>query len=239
MRHEPYERFEAHGCDIRIEIDEDPLDPREDDNLGTMACWHRRYNLGDEQPKFAASDYLASLCQKIHPDFPDEQFEKHGGAILAKYYVIMPLFLFDHSGITMSTSSAMFRACDSAGWDWGQVGIIYCTLEQAMKNWMIAKAHPDASWDSVMADWDKNGAPTGEKITLRKATERLLEGEVKTYDQFLTGSVYGYVVEGYGEEDSCWGFFGEVDYVKSQAIEAARRIEVSKGIERIKETEVV
>ena len=29
--------------------DEDPINPREDyDNFGKMACWHRRYNLGDK-----------------------------------------------------------------------------------------------------------------------------------------------------------------------------------------------
>ena len=25
--------------------------PRDWDNLGVMACWHRRYDLGDEQPQ--------------------------------------------------------------------------------------------------------------------------------------------------------------------------------------------
>lgn len=41
--------------------------------------------------------------------------------------------------------------------------------------------------------------------------EKYLKSEVETYDQYLTGDVYGYVIEDKeGEElDSCWGFYGE------------------------------
>ena len=35
------------GCTIEIEQDPDPMNPRtEYDNLGTMICCHKRYNLG-------------------------------------------------------------------------------------------------------------------------------------------------------------------------------------------------
>lgn len=30
-----------------IQPDDDPLNPREDDNFGKMVCFHRRYHLGD------------------------------------------------------------------------------------------------------------------------------------------------------------------------------------------------
>ncbi len=33
---------------IEILNDEDPENPREWDNLGTMVCFHRHYNLGDK-----------------------------------------------------------------------------------------------------------------------------------------------------------------------------------------------
>ena len=56
------------------------------------------------------------------------------------------------------------------------------------------------------------------KEIIEKVTN-ILEGEVKTYDQYLTGDVYGYKVfkvsecslghEHKEEVDSCWGFYGE------------------------------
>lgn len=59
----------------------------------------------------------------------------------------------------------------------------------------------------------------GGKIVTQKLKERVteyLKGEVETYDQYLTGDVYGYKVfkveNGEEEElDSCWGFYGQED----------------------------
>jgi len=49
---------------IEIEPDLDPMDPREWDNLATMVCWHRRYNLGDEQPEEDPEEYLTGLLDQ-------------------------------------------------------------------------------------------------------------------------------------------------------------------------------
>ena len=40
-----------------------------------------------------------------------------------------------------------------------------------------------------------------------------LEGMAETWQQYFSGDVYGYIVvnEETGEEDSCWGFYGEPD----------------------------
>ncbi len=75
----------------KIEREEDPMDPREWDNLGTMVCRHRNYNLGDTI------------------ETPDNY----------KDLIVLPLYLYDHSGITMSTKPF------SCPLDSGQVGIIY------------------------------------------------------------------------------------------------------------------
>ena len=42
-------REEYRGYTITLDYDEDAESSREWDNLFTMVCWHRRYNLGDEQ----------------------------------------------------------------------------------------------------------------------------------------------------------------------------------------------
>ena len=83
--------------------------PRDWDNMGVMACWHRRYNLGDEQPECSPSEYLEDLPEGT---------------------VILPLYLYDHSGITMSTTAF------SCPWDSGQVGIIYATPEKVKECFM-------------------------------------------------------------------------------------------------------
>ena len=92
---------------VRIEHDDDPMSPREHDNLGIMVCFHQRYNLGDE------TDLKESMFEgwdELHAHLVEE------GATH-----ILPLFLYDHSGITMNTTGF---AC---GFDSGQVGFIYAT----------------------------------------------------------------------------------------------------------------
>ena len=156
---------------VSLEIlpDGDPVNPRDWDHLGTMACWHQRYQLGD------AHDY---------PDPPAFEEEIHAGNA-----VILPLYLFDHSGLTMRTECTLFRALDMAGWDWGQVGYIYVTLVDLRREYGVRRV----------------------SRRLRARGEGHLRDEVAAYDQYLRGEVYGYVLKDRvtGEVlDACWGFFG-------------------------------
>lgn len=96
--------------------------------------------------------------------------------------VLLPLFLYDHGGITMSTSNF---ACT---WDSGQVGWIYADPDRIEKEY---------------------GKIT--KDTIAKATARL-EAEVLCYDLYITGQCYGFrLYDGECEIDSCWGFLGAID----------------------------
>lgn len=174
------------GRTLEIIPDEDAESPRNWDNLGTMVCSHKNYNLGDEKDginghgidskDFGGWDEMEKWIRHENPDC-----------------IILPLFLFDHSGITISTTDAMFKACDGAGWDWGQIGFIFVTREKI---------------DQEYAD---HGGRTNEQI------EECLRNEVTVYDQYLTGDVYGFIMReppcetcgGHGKEsESCWGFFG-------------------------------
>lgn len=165
-----------YGIKLEMHSDDDPGNPREQwDHVGTMICAHRSYNLGDEQVDTSYyEDWVEIIKDKTLPED-----------------VVLPLYLYDHSGISMSTSSASFRAFDSHGWDWGTVGFIYVTKEQIDKEW--------------------NGD--------RDKAEEYLRGEVAEYDQYLTGDVWGYVVE--DEEgnllDSCWGFYG-YEYAQQEGL---------------------
>lgn len=160
---------------FKIELHQDEMNdsPRDWDNLGTMVCFNKRYTLGD-QHTFSDPEEL-------------QKFLNRGDLIF------MPLYLYDHGGITMRT-----RPFDSR-WDSGQVGFIYCLYETIQKEFGLVN-----------------------QITKAKA-RKLLTSEVEVYDDYLTGNVFGYkVINANGEEvDSCWGYYGDPDK-EGGAITAAK-----------------
>lgn len=202
---EPIHEETYKGFTIKIFPDHYPESPREWDNLGTMICWHRRYNLGDKHKYESPEDFKLALAKKLDPSVEStiEYWENKSGyykdnnehiqdvidKTLDKYCIMLPLYLYDHSGITMNTTGFSCR------WDSGQVGYIYVSNEKIRKEYSVKKIFPK----------------------LREKVCQQLVNEVATYDQYLCGEVYGYVVEGpNGEEDSCWGYFGE-DYCIQEA----------------------
>jgi hypothetical protein len=150
---------------LRIEQDTDPMSPREHDNLGIMVCFHGRYNLGDK------TDLKSSMFNdwgELEAHLKENEDATH----------ILPLYLYDHSGLSMSTSGF------HCGWDSGRVGFIYTTAKRV-----------------------------AEMGVAEENIEQQLEAEVKVYDQYLQGDVWGYIIEDEdGEQlDSCWGFYGRDD----------------------------
>lgn len=179
---------------LDVMYDETAESPREWSNLGTMVCWHRSYNLGDEHNYVRPKELFLSLLDDSHDElvandgftsrlyyfwkqvivddgdlvddlaigflnivedethtllgdtFPAARFGRMvaeaDSAWIDEFlndaeegelrdildsldkYVILPLFLYDHSGITMSTS--VF----SCPWDSGQVGWIYASKQK-------------------------------------------------------------------------------------------------------------
>ena len=104
------------GIKVKIYQDEDPINPRKDyDNVGTMVCWHTRYDLGDETVN---RDYYNNGDEVI-----DEIKEAHGPI------VYLPLYLYEHSGMTIRT----YPFGDP--WDSGQVGWIYVTQGRAFSEY--------------------------------------------------------------------------------------------------------
>jgi len=160
---------------FEIHIDEDPEDPRTWDNFGTMVCWHRRYSLGDRHDFQTPDDFM-------------EWWEENG-----KDGVLLPLYLYDHSGITMSTSSF------SCPWDSGQVGYIYATADRIMKEF----GPPEPLLCRIA------NRPSTEMLEKAK---RLLKSEVETYDMYIRGDVYGFTIkdENGTYSDSCWGYYGDI-----------------------------
>lgn len=165
---------------ISIEQDPDPQNPRTEwDNLGTMVCFHRRYDLGDEHD-YKEDDYYGW-------DELEEAITKEEDPA-----VILPIYMLDHSGITVSTQPF------SCPWDSGQVGFIFISKEKVLKEYSLGgDTIPDETLETV---------------------EKCLHGEVETYDQYLTGDVWGYIIEDEDGEhvDSCRGFYGR-EYCEKEA----------------------
>lgn len=178
------------GYNIKVEQDENPESPREWDNFGTMACFHKRYNLGDKTD-LNSEDF--GSWQEM-----EDYIKKDLEAIS-----ILPLYLYDHSGLRIKVGDFYgLLPQGHAEFDSGQVGFIYCTKEDIKNNWGIKKVT---------------------KNYLERA-ETLLRGEVKDYDSYICGDVYGYVITDPAKnddtEDSCWGYIGNSD----ACLEEAKRV---------------
>lgn len=187
---------------INIVRDDDAGSPREDDNFGTMVCFHTRYRLGDEHSHGDPDDFLEIFSG--WDEDKDGEFTRSAALEKIKSFaVILPLYLYDHSGITMNTSGFNCR------WDSGQVGWIYADKKTICDNWNVS------DWNEKVSNGE------GEMISAKDYAIILLESEVETYDDYLTGNVYGFeIIDPDGDNiDSCWRFFGDPE--KSGCLEEA------------------
>ena len=201
-----YKQETYKGYQIDISYDPDPLNPRtEFDNFGTMLCFHPRYRLGDK-----------------HDIHPNDVESVNALTKSLKACIALPLYLYDHSGITISCKreypfTDQFDSCT--------VGVIYMTADRLRK---------------------ECGVKSVNKAIKERAT-KILEDEVKMYDQYLKGEVYGYEIKGIvicslGHEhkdvlDSCWGFFGDPDYCLTEAraiIDSYKEIAVGSRVKHNK-----
>jgi hypothetical protein len=154
---------------LKVLHDSSADSPREWDNLGTMVCFHNRYDLGDNH-NYNSDDYNNWEEMK-------KAIEKEENTA-----VILPLYLYDHSGISISTGAFSCR------WDSGQIGFIFISKEKALQEF------------------------GGKIVTakLKERLVGILEGEVETYDQYVRGEVYGFQIvdEDDNHIDSGYGFYG-------------------------------
>ena len=149
---------------VKIQFDEWAENPRDEyDHVGNLWCWHRRYEFGSRKERRAV---------KNHSTYPEEAV------------VVLPVYLYDHSGIALSTSPF------SCPWDSGQVGVIW-------------------------ADQKAVETHGGEE-----AVRKILEAEVKEYDQYASGGVlYGELLDDNGEViDSIGGFYGTPEELEKELL---------------------
>ena len=235
--YEPVEVYEHEGVEVKIipDLDCEHANPREGDNPVILACYHPNYSLGDsdhELPRDGLEEIECTRCDgygyfrnlRNEPDCKRcegtgrvtptlHEWAKAQGAL-----AIAPLFLYDHSGITIRAGRTVLVAedeltredaasrgrfmGDDAGWDTSMVGFAIITNEV---------------WEPCMGDTP---------VTEEKANE-VIDSEVSVYASYLEGAVYGYVVaDDTIFEESCWGYVGYPDDsgVKDEANAVAKHV---------------
>ena len=193
--------------ELRIVSDDYAENPRDwDGNFSHLYCWHRRYTLGDVNPYNDIEECLNDLVESsklsqldkdsIMKMFDDDTLtvkQRHLNvikalAVFADVYVGY-LYLYDHSGITMSVSDF------HDPWDSGIVGLGIVYKKDVVENTCFKEDNWFAGAMEVLAD------------------------EVGTYDLYIRGECYGFELyrlekcDCCGQvneelEDSCGGFLG-------------------------------
>ena len=195
---------------LKISQDHDAEAPRWDP-VSRFVTWHRGYTIGDEQPKEEPLDYmLAQLPSDVQEqieqeirDYPDtsavggdreweewcREFTRWKAGRIGEEFDKLYIYLPVHAYI--HSGITISTGTFSCPWDSGQLGLIYISKESAAKEWNANE---------------------------EKALE-YLDAEIKVYDQYLQGNVWGFQVhevqvcnlghEHLEDTDSCWGFYAD------------------------------
>ena len=158
---------------LEILPDEDVINPRRDrENFGIMVCFHKRYDLPNDLK-------LKSESFEGWEELKEELIKNHN----AKY--ILPIYMYDHSGITIKTTSF------GDPWDSGQIGYIFTTQEKldefgiSLEPTALDMLREEINMFDKYLTGDVYGIIKYEWITCKECGHT--DKEVK---------------------DSCWGFYG-------------------------------
>lgn len=188
-------------CEIHWEADPEFANPRQEDNLGIMVCWHPDYYLGDYQITNMVG--RGAVKNRFHrDDFEDMAILHRYLTLVEQAPCVLPLAIYEHSGVTMYVGGKHDYPFDSAGWDTTVVGFIYTTPKRIEEMCGDDPQYKDPEW-----------------------LEKQLRHEVEVYDSWLKGEVYWYrtIDPITGETlDSCGGFVGDTNDIKEEAKESAQ-----------------
>jgi len=163
------ETIEYKGHNIDICYDSCDFSPRENDNICVFHIAHKRYSFGDKNYNNYEDIKIAENEAKRNGD------------------IVLPLYMYDHSGITISLSPF------SCPWDSGQVGFVQVPKKKMIEEFGKKVFTP----------------------ALKKRALEIAEAEVSEMDSYCRGEVYGFNID--DGEDSCWGFVGDIKYCIEEA----------------------
>lgn len=120
------ETIKLDSCIIEINQDEIYLNPRKEFDCfpGTFVCFHPRYDFGDINPRCSPDEYKLQMMQDRECSLnkkwvPDDINKDHVEAYIAKHFVMLPVYAYEHGDICIKVKPFGCR------WDSGQVGFIY------------------------------------------------------------------------------------------------------------------
>ena len=182
---------------LEILQDEDAESPREWDNLGHMICWHSRYNLGDKHEYEDPKEFLKTLVFQFTDKEMSEIHKMDNNdllSIIREHAVILPLYLYDHGGITMNTTGF------SCLWDSGHVGWIYVTHDEIVKEYGSLEIEKARSVLEAEV----------------QAYDQYLRGNIYGFElkEKVKCECCGHIE--YENIDSCYGFYGDLNELKEQ-----------------------
>lgn len=196
--------------------EEYPVNPREDSNLGYMACSVAAGgSIGDSDwkidEKYASfNETLFYTVRKRRPDIFESIRECDGSdnvvsdQCLSAFFkwmvenaVVIPLYLYDHGGLEIIPYSPLLHDT----WDISFCGFIVAFKEDAMQyfNW---------NEENIPEDW-------------KREVEKTLLGEIGIYNLYLRGDVWcvklydslpnmeRYIDDGVQEDDIVCGYYGK------------------------------
>lgn len=201
------------GFRLVIRRDEDPVDPRRmGDNFGKLVCFDK-YLQGDNHGFRDKDEFLKTLLighfgdeekaeefwDRMEQEYlcdPEKVRDDHILEELSKDHIILPVYLYRHSGDTVSTEPF------SDPWDSGQIGWIYADR---------------ASVTAQFGDMNDFTIPLAKQV---------LENEVATWNDYIMGEnyVYDLVNEQTGEIIDGGFWTGDIESLKAFAFNAAPQL---------------
>jgi len=192
------------GYEFRLttNYDEFSWSPREGDcNFGKLVCHTRNYDLSDVEIN-SGSDVWREMLRDIDPkhrgamldgelcsDFDDSKENRNAILIrMNKHFLILPVYMYDHGGIDLSTSGFSCR------WDSRQIGFIYISRKAVRENYGVRAINAQ----------------------LRDKVLGFLTQEVKTYSQYINNEAYAWTMEAkvtgeWEHEDSSGSHYSEAE----------------------------
>ncbi len=185
-----YETFETDSHILKVYYDDCPENPRERDNLGTMAGFSARYTLGDKHNYYNYRHFLE--CKAVecgYQGWVENASDKTLVAFLEKHLIILPYDLVGRDALALANT-----------WDYDRDGFLrhdgflYVAKKDVRKEYSVKRVTPQ----------------------VRKLAVSCLKAEFTAYEQWRQGEVFGFqlfdkhAAGGEGAAiDACWGFYGD------------------------------
>ena len=186
-------RFKTNKGILVEEYDSAPMNPRNDENLGTFYTFMSNRHSPDSHNNFRTfSEWIDSILSPTKATIVGTMFRNEGAekgmAALMEYgkdagYILFPVWHYTHSGTVYACSITNPFSCQ---FDSGLAGVIFVTKERLYREY-------------------------GKRISTKIVAEvkRIFDAEVRLYGCYAEGEVYEYYFE--GEEDGIAGCYGDIE----------------------------